>query len=97
MQGNAWQKGSAVGGENRTPFREGKRRYAVSSIGRSEQRKQRLILIDGQQLPVQWGPPGGAEAEGEGLNLAEIRFVGLSDCGGWRDADYENQKRNAVD
>src|ERR1043166_1734598 len=42
-----------------------------AAIGGAEQREQRLILIDRQELTVALGPALGREVEREGLDLGE--------------------------
>lgn len=91
-ESNAGQQRSAIRGENPAPLGQRKCGYAVSAIIRSEQGKKRRILTDGQQLPIQWRPSGGAEIEGEGLNLSEEWLVRLSDRGARDEAGGEDKK-----
>src|SRR5271170_7888893 len=76
-QGNACEKGRAIGGVERTPFGQRKSCDAVAAIGCTQQVKQNIVLADLQKLPVQRQPPVGAEVEREGLNLADKRVTRL--------------------
>src|SRR5260370_1370693 len=53
--------------------REG--RLAVAPIGRSQEREQGLVLVDGQQLAVAKSPALGREVERHDLDFADKRFA----------------------
>ena len=46
----------------------------IAAVGRAEQREERLILVDGQQLPVAQRPAFRGEAERHDANFREKRF-----------------------
>jgi hypothetical protein len=54
--------------------RELKRRPAVTAINCSEEREQRRILRNRQQLPTAKSPPSRREVEAKHLNLSNKRF-----------------------
>ena len=58
----------------RPQVREGKGRLPVTAVGRAEQCEQRLILIDGQRLPVTEGPSLRREIEGHNSDFGEEGF-----------------------
>jgi len=47
----------------------------VATVHRAQQRKQRLILVDRQQLTVAGRPTPGRIAKAEGPDLADERFT----------------------
>src|SRR4051812_50492 len=68
----------------RPKVRECEGHPAIAPEGRPEQREERLVLVDGQQLPVAERPPFRSEREAHDANLAEERLrhggTSLSSC-----------------
>jgi hypothetical protein len=55
-------------------IRKGKVNAPVSAVGRAKQTEERLVLIDGQQLPVTQRPTFGGEAKTENSDFREKWF-----------------------
>ncbi len=53
---------------------EGKTRLSVAAVGCAEERVERLVLVDGQDLPITKGPPTRREVKAYDFDLSEKRF-----------------------
>src|ERR1051325_8317250 len=64
-----------VNADSAAEVRQGECGHPVTSVRGAQQRKERRVLSDRQDLPIGKSPPAGSEVAGEKIDLAEQRLI----------------------